>query len=92
MYRTKPMSGKSNKLYQLLGGIGRQTGGGAGGMEAFFFLPQTCGNRFYRRLLHKERVRGKNILVSNGADLFSKEDSSLLKKKQKQSQNKAICA
>lgn len=33
------------------------------GSWRLFFLPQTCGNRFYIRLLHKERVRGKNILV-----------------------------
>lgn len=38
-------------------------GEGGWGLEAFFFLPQICGNRFYSRLLHKERERGENILV-----------------------------
>ena len=37
VYRRKPMSGKSNKPYQLLGGIGRQRGRGAGG--SFFPSP-----------------------------------------------------
>lgn len=36
MYRMKPMWGKSNKPYQLLGGIGRQRGRGTGGVEGFF--------------------------------------------------------
>lgn len=42
VYRMKPMSGKSNKPYQLLGGIGRQRGRG-GGLGAFFSFPKPVG-------------------------------------------------
>lgn len=58
------MSGKSNKPYQLLGGLARQRGRGAGGWRLFFSFPKSVGTDsivdYYTK---RERERGENILV-----------------------------